>query len=838
MLELPELLATLVGLAVAACGGDDSATGDGDSSGSTSADSGPGTSLESSGQSTIATLTAADTSGSSDTGVGECTDASECPAPGPCEGPASCAEGSCMYGPLVCSDPPPSPDLAECMPGGMFTAYLGGACGGSCEPTTGKCEYAPMLFACPPANAVLPQQEAYQVVLRNYMEALVAADFDVEVGTITYDPNAPLDDEQLYRLWTAVIRAGGTIPNLPSYAGLRLPSTSFVLATIEGSTPIRAMAGRESPLDVATAWYTTWDYAGNPFYQHSAAMQRAFVIAAADMITLDACTAAGNCGSGDWLAGALRTYAAIGLAAHTSDLDACAVAAYDVGLRRAFDRLEAMNYSSPNADIYVAAPAALAYVAAALQDPALVTRASIDAAEIMSTNCNEAGFCQHQNGGYDASYEGWSMLHLVEGALVSGDPGLVEWVERFARLKAYTTVLEPDGVRYVGPSHFSPATCAPAAIDQGDYHLYTRETAVASLVDAGRYLAFGGRDGWPTLPTPEQMREDIEQRIVEANSFAEGDPGEIPPWQERHYPGSEDPGFRRYRVGTYATLRALGEADDPLTRIPALGPDAYVETFGDQFAVAKQGALVAMIHTGIVDSSNEGSGFGAGALSTVWSEDTGAVILGWNRGSQNTGPAPFTWSEARYWPTHALTGRAGGSPFSSARILDAVSIVDTSVPDVLVVDVSGDLGQGAADPDDVISSAIYARHFEVSAAGVRVETSLTSANPVMLDELFEVLPIAISLQNDPATTIDFELSGGGSLPAGPGTTDGVAAVVVTRFGSAMRIDFDAAQRVALADQERTSDYQWSPVGRNLWIVLADSPQQVTAASVGYLITVE
>lgn len=810
----------------------------------------------------------ADTSaGTSDTGPAQCTDVSECPPAAACEADPQCTAGECTYAPAptgtacdagndpcsvgtcddagacvvapkVCSDPPESPDLASCTPGGMFTAFLGGACGGSCDSATGDCEYAPMRLACPPADTELPQTHAYQVVLRNHIAALDTSAFDVDVQPITYDPAAALDDEALYRLWIAVTRAGGSVPNLSSYAGMRVASSAFVLSAIEGESPVRAMVGRESPVDAATAWYTTWDHAGNPYFESMPTMQRAFVLGAADMMTLDACNEAGDCSSGDWLAGALRTYATIGLAAHASELDACAVAAYDVGLRRAFDRLEALDYSSPNADIYVAAPAALAYVAAALQDPDLVQRAAVDSAAIMATNCNEAGFCQHQNGGYDASYEGWSMQHIVESALVGGDPGMIAWADRFARLKAYTTVVEPGDDRFVGPSHFSPATCSPAALDQGDYHIYTRDTAVAGLLDVGAYLGFGGRDGWPALPTPGEMREQIEQRIDEANGFADGDVQTIPQWQQRHYPGSEDPGFRRYQAGTYARLRALADADDPLTVIPALRDEAYVETFGDQFAIAKQGDLVAMIHTGIVDSTNEGSGFGAGALSVVWSEAAGAAILGWNRGAQNTGPAPFDWSEARYWPTHAVVGRAGGNPFSSARILDSTSVVDTSQVGVLVVDTTGALGQDAADPNDVIDDATYSRHIEVSAAGVRVETSLDAASPVMLDELFEVLPISISLQNDPATAIEYEIDGGGTIPAGASAVDDVAAVVITRFEGAMRITFDAPQRVALADEERTSSYQWSPVTRNLWIVLADAPAEINAVAVAYVITAE
>jgi hypothetical protein len=161
--------------------------------------------------------------------------------------------------------------------------------------------------------------------------------------------------------------------------------------------------------------------------------------------------------------------------------------------------------------------------------------------------------------GRHPSYQGWSVHHLVEAALVGGDPGVIAWVERFTRLKAYTTVLEPDGESYVGPSHFSPATCAPAALDQGEY-IYTRDTAVAGLLDEGRYLGVGGRDGWPALPTPDQMREEITARIDEATGFAAGEVQGIPQWQERHYPGSEEPGFRRYQPGTYATLRDLVDA--------------------------------------------------------------------------------------------------------------------------------------------------------------------------------------------------------------------------------------------------------------------------------------
>lgn len=774
---------------------------------------------------------------------------------------------------VVCNDPPASTDFAACAPGRTFHLPLGGACGGRCEPATGLCTYAATEVPCPSVDASvaapLAQDAPWKVVLRNYMASLTAADFDVPAGSVTFDAASPRSTDDLFRFWIAVQRPNGQLPSLPTYAGLLLPSADLTLARIERSGGPFAMVGRESVMGGKTAWYALWDDPGNPWHGNHAVIRRAFVAAAGDMMqfhtyaTTTACTRDPR-SCGDDMAGAIREYGSVGLATHRipDAVEACALAAYDVGMRQAFATWTAFDYSSPNSDITVGALPGLFYIADALEDPALRSAALTDTMDVLADNCDEAGFCKHQNGTYDASYEGWTMLHLVEAALASDEPALLAWVERFAALRAYTSFPELDR-DLVGPSHFSPATSEPAALDQSDYIRFTRDVAVASIAEEGRYLAFSeAQEGTIDLPEASALAAPIPGQLAFANMRASTIGSAIPAWEPRHYAGQQAPAVRLHRAGTHALLDGLRDADASLP--PVLRSTDYARTFGDLLVSARSGGLAAVVHFGRVDRGDVGSGFGGGTLSTLWAPTLGTVVLGWNQGSQafrddtitvascsDTRCLPdscrggttctqrvdltFTWADYRRWPVHHLVGEQGASRFSSARILDpGQTVTDLGGGDVEVV-TTGDLGDSssahAADPSNVLADgSTLTRTFRLEGGVLTLGTSLAVASPrPTVDAIDEVIPLFVGLDTADTLVVEARVMGETVFRALTATAiANVDRVRVRRGTGTLEISFDTPRRVSLGP-ETTTTYGWSPRTRPLFVRVAAGALPATVA---------
>ncbi len=812
-----------------------------------------------------------------------CTTAVDCPAPGDCHAAASCEAGRCAYAalapgtacgsdrcapgscddtgacvaaPVVCNDPPESSDLAGCVPGSTIHVPLGGACGGSCDPATGECTYAMVEVPCPPAVTTLAQHAGYAVVLRESMSHLAAADFEVTPAPITFADTG--DDDATYRLWSAVVRPGGEVPGLPSYAAVNVDASAFTLAAVEagGGLP-HAYVGDNAPVTFGAAFYATWDDPGNPYFGDAALMRRAFYTAAADLITMQDCTARDACMRGamssqvvnrDNFNGAFREYAHIAYLAHQSSLiPACDLAAYDVGLRRLFDWWEGEGYASGNADMIMATLPAVHYAAEALGDPALRARAIAKAADVMARNCDEAGFCNHQNGSYDASYEGFSAVHIAEAALVTRDPDLVRWTERFALLRGYTTLPEPDG-SLVGPSHFSPATSRPAAYDQ--VSLYVRDTAVAQLTDEGLFFLHAGEQ---PFPSPAEMRAflGMPARMAEANQFARNVGNDTMwDWSYRHYPRQSSPGFVSFAPGTYARFRDAAGTDMALP--PMRRAADFARTFGSELVSARAGGLGMIVHFGGIDDGDVGSGFGGGALSALWTEQTGAVLLGWNRGSQafedrtitvascsdarcrastcagttcvERVDTTFTWADLYGWPTHAISGRAGGASFSSARIVDPSETI-TSAGGVTTITTTGDVNGGMAEDGAALAGAfVVSRTFQLApgtaGTGELTLTTEIDSSGNAADEIFEVLPVFLGQGSSAAgTVVRLRQSSGTIVDATATETTSVVAIRIERFGATIEIALDTPHGVRLSPADTTSTYMWQPRGRNVLVRL-------------------
>jgi hypothetical protein len=862
-------------LALAACGG----------GGSTGPDGGPGP----------------------DAAVVQCEGVDDCPAPAPClaatceagvcgtaprpagtacgDGADACetltcdGAGTCAATPILCNEPPASPVPTPCV--GTFEVYLGGDCNTTCDPQLG-CQYQPVEVACPTGDEVLPQDEGYQVVLRNYLEGLPASAFDVPAGDLSFDPAMAddLDDETLFRLWAAV-HYDGYLSSLPDYQMLRrFDSTDFTLASIEASTPARTQVGTDAGADpVAALFYWSWDVPGNPYYRAPGALQRTVALTAADLVVNTGQASIGNL---DNASGALLNYGYVGAVLEqdplaAAEVDACTIAAYDLGLRALFDRYEPRNVGNGNGNMLISQASGYTFLGQALADPTSIARAEAKIAAQLEAICDPAGFCEHAGGGFDVYYEGWSENVLTSAALQSGWPSLRDAERRFYRLRSRTSFPQPAAAGEVPfclqPTGFSPATPFGDCIGGGDYN-HSRDLGIAALFpDDAAYLVAGGVPGEPPWPGAADdpraaMIADItsSRGLQRAVSFQSGDAGASPlAWGERHYPRGLSAGVLFTPADAYATIDAALTDDPERARVPALRTPDYVEVFGDaegdhapQFFVGKFGGAApwsAVIHTGVIDTytGGGGAGFGGGALVSLWTAAQGQAIYSWNIGRNYDIDTWFDWSNLWQWPTHAASGRAGAIRFSSAGI-GQPAVTSTVTATSAHVEVSGTIAEDATVSAPLAQAIAYARTFDLDEDGVRVTTTLApvAAAPTV-DELYETLPLFsyFVAQGDQteapgtASTVEFVV-GGVAQPATETFTANVSEVRITRFGQTVAITFTTPRAMAVLDtldpdanlaplpdiSQLRNRY---PITRTLRIRLLDAPAALPEVSISYTI---
>lgn len=732
------------------------------------------------------------------TAAGACTDAPKCEANRcvyapkvqgtPCgEGTDKCGAqtcdgaGTCVTAPVVCSNPPPTAVPANCT--GTFKAKLGMSCATTCDPKVG-CVYGEVDVPCPPApgGGKLPQTEGWQVVLRNSLAAFKATDFDVPVGDIDYKDSYQLGADDLYRLWVST-HPDGSVGGLPHYRVLKyVPSASFTLATMEGSSGYQS--GSEADADpLAMLFYRDWKYAGNPFAGSPGALKRAFALTSADMIRMSAALKTGNPDSIDNLSGATIPYGYVGAKIKDeASLDACTRAAYAVGLRQIFDWFEPKNTGNTNGDMIIAQVEGYAFMADALGDGPTRVRAAAKAKKQIDAICSHAGYCQHAGPrGYDAYYEGWTQNHLTAAALHSKWPDVRTFALELHDLRATTSLPQPMKVGNtepcIGPSLASPATPYPACSFGGDF-ADSRDLATATLSPSAAYLALGGIPGTAAYPSTATMIADIKSgnglsRAVDFASRGRCGNGAgfaacsvaLDTWDTRHYPRGLAVGAMFLQPGTYAALGSTLAQTPDLAKLPVLRSADYVRALGGatpELIVAKLGGaspFAAVIQGTTVNGSMSGDGFGGGALGAFWTKAQGSALLAWNIGRNYTAgqadPGPwYHFGNWKKWPTHAISGRSGSNAFSSARLKNANGVYDTSKPLTASAQFSGDLSATPAAQATLSGKILYTRTIGVSAAGVTVKSGVApSGTAPVVDELYETLPVFSMIQGEGVPTV-------------------------------------------------------------------------------------
>ena len=781
----------------------------------------------------------------------------------------------------VCTAPPVVTVPTSCT--GTFMAPLGGSCNTTCD-AAGACIYGMTAIPCPPANTTLPQKYAYQVVLRNYLASLAATDFDVPSGDLSWSPSFTLSDDEVYRLWIAT-RYDQSTGGLPKYRMLHdIPSSAFTLSTIESTSPPNVLVGTQGVDEIGAIFYRNWDYPGNPYHGSDAVLRRAFALTAADMMLMDAHLDGQHPSNLDNASGSLIDYGYVGSAIKNElVIDACTRAAYLVGLRRLFDAFEPLNVGNGNGDMLIAQTEGYAFMADALGDPDTTLRAQNKISAQLDAICDPAGFCWHQGGGYDPDYEGWSENHLVGGGLFSHWDVLSNAAKQFYTLRATTEFPQPASPSSgdsstpthlcMGSTAFAPATPWADCINGGDYP-WSRVTAMAMLTDDALYQVTNGIPRMPSLPSIADMRTEIglsrsfARAIDEAiESWITGAARQqIAPWEERHYPRGMSTAVIWYQPGSYAHFASLIAASSEFAKMPVMRTADYIHVLGatdathqPQLVSAKFGGsnpFAMVVHTGKVDTLTDGSGFGGGALVDFWTRDEGAAIFGWNIGRNYTPSSStvqwYTWSNWNLWPAHALSGRAGSTVFSSARLSSPTLSVDTSIANEVSITASGDLQSPPAAQAMLSGHANYSRHFRLSSSGIEIMTTIApSGSAPTIDELYETLPIfsyyyGYDGSEEPASSasvITYRVSGTSSFSAFTNGAEvaNVDAVHVTRFGHTVEIAFAAPHpmQIVLANESSilpTAVAGQIPYVETLRIRLVNGSAPLVTTSIAYTIS--
>jgi hypothetical protein len=698
----------------------------------------------------------------------------------------------------------------------------------------------------------LPQDHDYQVVLREYLATLKPADFKAPLQPVEFRELWARDDESLHRLWLLA-------QTLPDIQGLLMADVTFTLREIESPDGIRMRVGKRWAAKDAgaavhpedTVWWSTWDWRGNPYRGSRGVRNRAFVVAAVDMIMLDKLHESGT----DWVKNARRSDnlgGQLAWMAHVyrdvrADLPKEVQSAYEAGLTKFLDRLAEWGPTSVNDNMDTKALIAAAYLADTFREGPVVEKARAYANRALE-RFHPAGLIRDA-GGLEASYNGCAAFNIAWATAVKPWPEFVAALRRMSDVKAHLTLPEPDLLHFWGPSHFSSRTSLDPANDQWAFP--QRDIAIAMHADEALYLMFGGRFGrrpaW-AVPDRAEMVRDVKAAVDRLNKSLKPSQDRFDTWGPSFWAsGKFNFAYDHYTPGFYDLLRRLRAERHPAALPPMVRPD---ETFIRQFPPAdmpgvadadRNTFLVArfpeygtIIYTGPIGWHSY-MNFAGGGLSAFWMPAAGSLLLGRNGNPVQPETSRQSWADWRVWPTHAISGQtASGDAFSSARIRRRVSKVEYEVGrHAATVSISGHIGKQhdesrAAQNGCITGSVKYSRSLSVEPRGVVVETRLDSDGKDKVTDLCEIIPLALHDEKWQVATPEkpefrvphrvLFVRDGQSVAPGEDFVDGVSAIQVDRFFGAMRISFEQPQRVRLGEKW-TTNYQSAMSIQNILIDL-------------------
>ncbi|MEX0929824.1 MAG: hypothetical protein WD266_07260 [Balneolales bacterium] len=693
-------------------------------------------------------------------------------------------------------------------------------------------------------RSVLPQDHEYQITLRTYLETLTEEDFAIALRPLTYGFDYFSSEDDLFKTWILFRQAPPQGP-IADTKGITVEPKHFTLESIESEQGILMGGGSDNRPWIATdqmAWWSAWDYPGNPYYGNEALKRRAFVYCAVDMIMNDEAHEKGENKRSDYLGGTLiwlsYTYYKI-----KDILPADVRSAYETGLIKFFERIEEWGPRGSAADMDQFAHVGLWYTAKAIGDEDLKHRARAHSEYILSEHLRPAGYIDHGDG-FDPTYNGISLDFLGWAALASGYDFFKVALDRMSKLKAYLSLPEPEG-RYYGPSHFSTATSGDSPNDQRG--LFSRDLGIAMVSDQAKYLIWEGRGGQSHghgVPGQAEMLDRIEFLTRRTNNHFERNDSKPGRWERAHWTDGIIYAHEYYPPGFYEKLRQIEAGQDPVRRAPFNRDENFIHRFPendvespdqhkDEFLAARFAEYGVIIHTGRLSwwgGTSGQSGFGGGALSAFWTKNTGSVILGRTGGFQ--GPAPDTWENWREWPTHAISGQTGsGEGFSSARYRYPQKQYKINGQNATVSAfgvIGNEVDGGRTTENETLGSRnYYRRDFVAGPEGLSVESAIMAGAGEEMTELYEIIPVFIggrSSNIEQANTRISLLISGEWIKADTSLRPDVDQIRIQRHQGEVFIEFSEPQHVKLASGIWEDQYQSDARVRNILIDLLQAPK--------------
>jgi hypothetical protein len=699
------------------------------------------------------------------------------------------------------------------------------------------CGVLVVLGAATATGERLPQEHAYQKVLRGYLAGLTVEEFTIDKQKWEEGDFLPAESEdELYRLWLLS-------QMMPSVRHLSVPAGRFTLEAIERDDGVHLPY--EPGQTSSFYWLPAWEHAGNPYAGSKALIRRAFVICAIDAMMLDARLEGSQ--AVDWDLYGLQRGRRLHREKRSNSLSGtliwlahtrCSAAdllpeevleAYDHVLGKFVRRIRDWGPTGYNCNMDLFAAVSLGYVIRCIDDPELNGIAR-DYIELLYTDpryFDPAGYTVEIQG-YDASYTGISLYKHTYGALMRDWEFEREALAKAYRLKSHMTLPEPDGQNRFGPTNFSTRTSADSAHDQ--WRWSPRDRGAAMIAEEALYLS--------PPPEPERMEGGVRRMVRRLNAGLEVK--KLPaakPWVQRHWTRAVNFAYDFYVEGTYPRLVRLEKEDSPLLELPVEREDRFVRRFDDDFVVARFPGYYAILHTGPVGESKEDWppymptrneaywGLSGGSLAAFWTPDAGSVLLGRRGGYLSNNPDFHeNW---RSWATHAVSGRTEeGRMFSSARTLQPEVNIEVG-DDEARVTLGGTIPRWYAGYGDSLQGTIaYRRTFAFDADGVQVKTSVQSDGTDELAELYETLPVFLrDVRRQPEvdpSRIDFRTPEGWQ-EGGAEPTAQVGAVRIRRFDGGAVVEFDRPRTVRLSPEPWTDDFQSKARCRTVLIDLLEGP---------------
>jgi len=690
-------------------------------------------------------------------------------------------------------------------------------------------------------SAELPQDHEYQRTLREFMEALKAEDFRIELTPLKIDGLEKIQDtETLYRMY---IGFGGT--GRLTFQALTASPEHFTLKAIESGDEVRCFGVPEAP-----TWWLGFKVPGSPFYNSTPAKRRVAVMTMVNMMLSDRLWSLDTTfRRADLLAHGVMIWAYI-YPRIESVLPEQVQAAFKTGLRKHLDDMIRRSPRDVNTNMDTRELVCLAFadkVFTGEEDHKQFIRearrmlfgrpdrtpATSDGVKGMF---HPAGYIGEKDGP-ETSYNGISLYHLTEAAMSTRgkrdwDAFMPEVIHRMVRFKALNTMPEPDG-HWTGPSSWAKRTNAPYARDQRARSW--RNIAAAMLSDHGKYLL-------RSLPTREELLAKLQLQFRRINATSLKPSDAQPPAASKgvlKWPADIVYTYDDYVPASHERFHRLKAADSSLLLPPFARKGDFNVLLDYEFWIAKQGNWGFQIET-VADMGHgytKGGKAGAlagGSLATFWTKEGGSFVLG--RLPQKF--SQVTWDGIEGWTTNHIWGRdAKGIPFSTARNWRIYPHYDRDVAPNRVF-LRGAVGKTDA-PLAMASGCevdylFYSRTFEKTDARLRIASRLyTPISDVTASVLWEALPIHLRAHKDQKPTqIAVSVEGKWSeVPPGtpPGAqsaqpdiiTDKVEAIRLTRFGHNVVLRLDRPRRVRVAGTIWAGAYQMRDHLRVVMIDLLD-----------------